>query len=263
MPINTKNLDLIIQYSLLAAGDEDDYLSRQLGPIHIIKYVYLADLNYAKHNEGETYTGAEWIFYKFGPWSQDVYARIEPALLAINANKKSIPSDFEDKEDWVRWDKHDEYLFNEKQKQLPSKITVLLKQLIHKFGKDTSSLLDYVYKTIPMLHAAPKEQLNFSLVKNKMIETHTELLREPTITKKRNKEFKQGMSNIKKRLQEKKLSKTELINPISKFEYDEVYIRGMEWLESLSGEQFTSSTISAEFEDTVWKSSSRRGGDVS
>ncbi|MCK1859649.1 hypothetical protein MXE00_14905, partial [Legionella pneumophila] len=87
MPLNTENVDLIIQYSILAAGDEDEYLDRQLGPIHIIKYVYLADLYYAKFNTGQTFTGADWSFYKFGPWSQEVNIRIEPALQAIHANR--------------------------------------------------------------------------------------------------------------------------------------------------------------------------------
>ena len=93
MPINTGNVDLVIQYSLLAAGDEDDYIDRQLGPIHIIKYVYLADLVYAKHNNGQSFTGIDWQFYKFGPWSQAVHARIEPALKAIHANRNQFPSE--------------------------------------------------------------------------------------------------------------------------------------------------------------------------
>ena len=49
--MDISRVDKIIQYSLLIAGDEDDFSDRQLGPIHLIKYVYLADLDFAaSHN---------------------------------------------------------------------------------------------------------------------------------------------------------------------------------------------------------------------
>lgn len=103
-------VDLIIQYALLVAGQEDDYENRQLGPIHLIKYTYLADLYFARKNNGEIYTGIKWLFYKFGPWSQEVNSRIEPALLSINADQKIFESRYEERNDWVRWVKHDDYL---------------------------------------------------------------------------------------------------------------------------------------------------------
>lgn len=81
--MDSSKVDKIIQFALLVAGEEDDFRDRQLGPIHLIKYVYLADLAYAKHHDGETFTGAKWQFYKFGPWAQEVNQRIEPALLYI------------------------------------------------------------------------------------------------------------------------------------------------------------------------------------
>jgi len=89
--MKSSKIDLLIQYAILIAGQEDDYLDRQLGPIHLIKYVYLADLAQAERNCGETFTGIAWQFYKFGPWSQAVNERIEPALAAIGANKNHFP----------------------------------------------------------------------------------------------------------------------------------------------------------------------------
>lgn len=162
MTTNTRNVDLVIQFALLAAGDEDDYFDRQLGSIHIIKYVYLADLSFAQYNNGQSFTGINWQFYKFGPWSQVVHARIEPALNAIHANRQQFQSNYEDKEDWIRWNLRDDRLLNEKWHVLPDSITSPLKTLIHKFGKDTPALLDYVYKTKPMLSAAPNEYLDLS-----------------------------------------------------------------------------------------------------
>ncbi|HHF7344411.1 TPA: hypothetical protein ACPSKB_000816 [Legionella feeleii] len=263
MPLNVKNIDLLIQFSILAAGEEDDPMDRQLGPIHIIKYVYLADLYYSKFNHGETYSGADWSFYKFGPWSQEVHARIEPALSIIHANKKSFTSDFEDKEDWVRWDLQDDDLFLEKQKQLPSGLASNLKQVIHKFGKDTPSLLDFVYKTTPMLHAAPNERLNFSL---EILESH-QIVKPPMEpkerTKKEDKKFKQEMKILREKYQKNKIKKANLINPVPFPRYDEVYAKGIEWLDSLAGVPFISTEIDVEFSSEVWKSSSRRNDDFS
>jgi hypothetical protein len=154
---------LILQYALLLAGQEDDYFNRQLGPIHLIKYVYLADLAFARRNHGETYTGVDWRFYKFGPWSQAVNARIEPALGVLQADCKVFESDYEERDDWVRWNKQDYCLLGELEKRIPSCITVDLRRNVHKFLKDTPALLDFVYKTKPMLSAAPNEVLDFSL----------------------------------------------------------------------------------------------------
>jgi hypothetical protein len=54
----------LLKYILAAAGQEDPG-HRKVGPIHLIKYVYPADLIFANH---------------FGPWAPEVYSRIEPAI---------------------------------------------------------------------------------------------------------------------------------------------------------------------------------------
>jgi hypothetical protein len=102
MNSNTQKIDNIIQYSLLIAGEEDEYLDQQLGPIHFIKYVYIADLEFARRNNGQTFTSTKWQFYNFGPWSQDVRARIEPALKAVMAEKYVFESQFGDNNDCIR-----------------------------------------------------------------------------------------------------------------------------------------------------------------
>ena len=93
--------DLLLQFILATAAGEDDWRSRELGPIHLLKYAYLADLAYAERHEGTSFTGATWQFYHFGPWQPEVFARIEPALDAIHANAKKIPSRYED--DFIRY----------------------------------------------------------------------------------------------------------------------------------------------------------------
>lgn len=48
MSFDAAKVDQIIQYSLLCAGEEDNFFDRRFSPIHMIKYVYLADLAYAE-----------------------------------------------------------------------------------------------------------------------------------------------------------------------------------------------------------------------
>ena len=79
MSFDSSHADLIIQYALLLAGEEDERFDRQLGPIHLVKYVFLADLAHAKRHGGESFTGATWLFHNFGPWDVAVYERIDPA----------------------------------------------------------------------------------------------------------------------------------------------------------------------------------------
>ena len=51
-----EKIQQIMQYALLIAAQGDDYHERELSPLHLIKYVYLADMEYARYNEGETFT---------------------------------------------------------------------------------------------------------------------------------------------------------------------------------------------------------------
>jgi hypothetical protein len=50
-------VDLLLKYILAAAGQEG-YGNREVGPIHLIKYVYLVDLAFAERHRGETFAGA-------------------------------------------------------------------------------------------------------------------------------------------------------------------------------------------------------------
>ncbi|NPU91929.1 MAG: hypothetical protein HPY82_08445 [Gammaproteobacteria bacterium] len=263
MNADLNKIDLVIQYALLTAGEEDDLYSRQLGPIHLIKYVYLADLYYAKKNNGQTYTGVDWQFYNFGPWSKLVHSRIEPALTAVCANKATFESDYGDS-DWSRWNLRNEYLLTDKSKQLPSTITLHLRKDIHKFLKDTPSLLDFAYKTAPMLNAAPGEQLDFSRVassKHQEVEEAPKL-RMSSLSSKKQKLFSDKMKQLRQKFQESKTRKPELVSPVKEPAFDEVYRQGVQWLDSLAGESFSVKKLTAEFSDEVWKSSTRNSDDI-
>ncbi len=264
MQPDTSRIDLLLQYALLVAGEEDEFNDRQLGPIHLIKYVYLADLVYAQRNGGKIFTDTDWRFYKFGPWSQAVNERIEPALHAIGAHKQTFPSDYDDKDDWVRWRLQNQHLLRERERQLPISITMHLKRDIHKFGKDTPSLLDHVYRTKPMLSAAPNDHLDFSLVVEEVagFESEPQPLRMDSLSNRKKKQFKERMRQLREQRKSRSPKKS-LVNPVENPRYDEVYEEGIAWLDDLAGSNLTSDEKVAEFSDDVWKSPARKGEDVS
>ncbi len=264
MAADTQKIDLVIQYALLVAGEEDNSFDQQLGPIHLIKYVYLADLFYASRNKGEIFTGVDWLFYNFGPWSQVVHSRINPALNAVIANKRTFESDYGES-DWERWTLRNEHLLDDKRRSLPSSITLRLQRDIHKYLKDLPSLLDYVYKTEPMLNAAPGEVLNFCFAceKSNAANAASGELKMQSISKKKQKKFKEKMAVLRDEFQKRKDNKTKLHAPVENPRHDEIFLRGVQWLEESTGEAFSNISITVNFSPTVWKSKTRKGKDVS
>jgi hypothetical protein len=265
MPFDPSHVDLLLQYVLLVAGAKDKQIDRQLGQIHLIKYVYLADLAYARRNQGKTFTSAHWQFDKFGPWSQEVRERIEPALLAIGADKKTFPSNYEDKDDWIRWSLRDERLLNEREWKLPTDITMYLKRYVDRFGKDAPSLLDHVYSTKPMLSAAPNEHLDLSLAVEdaSSAESEPRPLRMDNLSEKKKKKLKERMHALQEKQKSRKPKALRLVPLVKNPRYDAIYKEGIAWLDDLAGQPLTLGEKAAEFSDEVWQSSTRKGGDVS
>ena len=261
---DSSRIDLVLQYALLVAGEQDEKFDRQLGPIHLLKYVYLADLYHAEKNEGATYTGIKWRFYKFGPWSQTVNERIEPALSAIGADKKSFPSNYEENQDQIRWSLQNEHLLQERERQLPGTITFHLRRNVLQFGKDTQSLLYYVYNTKPMLNAAPGEYLDFTVTGNVSANNPAAIpLRMDSLSNRKKKQFKERMRALRVRHKNKRKEDSKLIKPVKNPRYDDVYHEGIAWLDSLAGPQFAEGEYTVEFSDEVWKSATRKSEDVS
>lgn len=257
---NLDRVDHLLQFSLLAAGEEDDPFDRQLGPIHLIKYVYLADFLHSQHREGETYTGIDWQFYKFGPWSQEVNQRIDEALAKIHANKAEFHSDY-GKDDWIRWELSDNSKLRELGNALPVFIAAPLRTFVHKYGKDTASLLDFVYRTAPMLKAAPHEFLNFSVrempldyVISSRLFTLTRIPSAKVSNKKR-KKFAEKMRGLRDK--DFASSSKRLVNPVSNPRHDAIWEQGVQWLDSLAGEPLPDGQLSVRFDPTVWKSKTR------
>lgn len=259
----TAKIDTIIQYVLLLAGEDDEYTERSLGAIHLIKYVYLSDLIHAERKNGQTFTGVNWRFYKFGPWSQSVNSRIEPSLRAIQAQRFSSESYYSDDDEWVRWQKRDFNLLEKTEKNIPILIRGFLKKKITKYGKDTPSLLDFVYKTDPMLSAAPHEYLDFSLAVKETDKPQKHQTKLSTLSKKKQKKLKERMKELRNRKKERKSHSDKLVKPPIKPIYDDVYQDGIEWLDTSSVQEFSSGKITVEFSNDIWHSGARKNNDIS
>src|SRR5690606_34954028 len=88
-PMDPDRVADVMTYALCVAAENDDWRERELGPIHLIKYVYLADLAHAEAR-GEGFTGAAWQFYHFGPWSPAVADCIDPTVSSLGASMRTF-----------------------------------------------------------------------------------------------------------------------------------------------------------------------------
>lgn len=255
--MDTQRTDLVIQYALAVAGESDDYRERELGPIHLLKYVYLGDLAAAKAGQG-SFTGACWRFHKFGPWAPDVLNRIEPAVLAIGAQKRQFQSKYKE-EDAVRWRKADPNLTQRLEQQLPWEVARAVKGAVRRHFSDTASLLREVYTTPPMLRAAPGEFLQLdelpkSLPQPAQQEEPHDSASLPTLSKTQVKKLQKLM---RERMEQRRRDKT-VTAPYPEPRYDEVFAQGQEWLDGLAGEPVQAERGEIRFSEAVWKSPGRR-----
>jgi hypothetical protein len=257
--VNAVHVDKVIQFALLAAGRSDDWDDRELGPIHLLKYVYLADLAYAERNSGATFTGADWQFFHFGPWSPEVHARIAPAVSALGARETRIESRFSD-DDVVRWSLVDEEAFERIERALPLAVALNVKRAVHRFGHDTTALLHYVYATQPMLRAAPREILDFTNLETYSVPPQPNMLEVREPTSKQKKKYEAQAREVKQRIaatlaakREKRAAQTAARPP----RYDAVFSEGVAWLDSLAGPQGGDVEGEATFAEDVWTSAAR------
>lgn len=264
--MNSKNKKTIrlLQYILATAGQNDQH-ERELGQIHLIKYVYLADLNYAKYHNGESFTGLEWRFHHFGPWSVECFKMIEPALEAIEARQRVIES--QSYKDFVRWSISDDSLFDRLGKTLDLNVMGTVQKYVRKFSADTNDLLDFVYKTEPMINAAPGEILHFrALVPKTNLENN--LKNEPITRmterqkKKRRQKLLEFKNRLNARLEEKvKVGKSNLC-PLPP-RYDDIFYQGVSELNKAAGMYPEEGDYLASFSENIWKSKVRHDPEVS
>jgi len=252
-------LQQLFRYALAVARHRDN--RQELGEIHLLKYAYLADLAHASRH-GTTLTSVPWRFYKFGPWSQDAWQNIAPALAALPVELRTFEYGDTLEGEGKRWrisDPHDaSEVLREAERALPGWAATQMARYVREFGDDTSALLHHVYLTEPMLRAAPGEELVFEALPLPVPALRPEVEASVTVrqTRKMQERIKSGREAILERVRRKQEARATRVTYVPR--YDEVYQEGLRWLDSLAGEPPDGQRGTLTFSGEVWRS---RGGD--
>ena len=258
MPDLTR-LDTIYQYTLAVAAVAEDFQQRQLGPIHLLKYAYLADVAYAARHSGSTYSSVQWRFHHFGPWNEEAFNEISPALHAISASECRYSSRFEN--DFVRYGLKGyeaENIARQGENELPYVVSTTLSQAVHEHGSDTADLLRHVYLTRPMLAARPGDLLDFrtAIRHAREIRTQNKSAKLNAKEKRRRKAIiASARAEIRKRLAGNPHRR---VAPGPAPRYDAVFYEGMAQLDRLAGTHLSPASGEIAFDESVWDSSQRR-----
>lgn len=262
--MDDKRVDDVVAFALLVASRGDHPSDRELGPIHLLKIVYLADQAYAERHEGRTFTRAPWRFHHYGPWNLEVFRRLALAALAIGASKRTFPSEYQN--DGERWSVRDHRRVEEElpslERRLPVEVASAVKAAVRHYGQATSELLHAVYLTPPMLKAAPGDFLDFTpRVEEPPPEVH---LHRPTLSAKQEKKRKERLEALRLRVQQKlQQPRSRDLRPLSPPPaYDEGYEEGLRWLDGLAGPPIEDISGEVTFGDDVWTAPGRDDVDV-
>ena len=238
--MDQNRVDDLLAFALVAAGREDaDRFGRhELGPIHLVKYVYLADLAYAATHDGETYSGAPWRFHNFGPWATEVWERIEPVAQRLGARRRTFSSP-KAKDDSVRYEvqTEDDTQFERLERALPWEVASTVKRGVREYGSDTTALLRDVYLTKPMLRAAPGAALVFD--GEPQPPAAAEPAEEPRLSVRQRRTRAAALEALRERVRRHKEERATArsrrpADPAPP--YDEVFAQGVAWLDSLAGD---------------------------
>jgi hypothetical protein len=263
--MDTQRVDALLAQILVSASRLEDFKERELGPIHFIKYLYLADLFFAERHEGQTFTGIPWRFHHFGPWDVAVCRHLESGLAALGAVKKNIASQY-GSDDFVRWSLGDGSA-REVAGRLDVEISCFVDRQVRKFANCTPELLDFVYKTPPMLRAAPEEYLSFEPSGFEFRETDA-FTRTPPVarTEKQKKKLREWETKARVKLAEKFKeirSKRAAYAPNPEPRYDEVFFQAMSAMDASGLPEIKPGQYTIYMDSSVWKSKARWGDDVS
>ena len=73
------NINNLIKYIVLYATEQGIKLTQ----VRLVKFLYLADLYFARRNQGKTFTGLPWAFIYYGPYCGEAMTAIDAAPLQI------------------------------------------------------------------------------------------------------------------------------------------------------------------------------------
>lgn len=256
-------VDRLFQYALAIAALSEDWKQRELGPIHLLKYAYLADVAHAEHHDGSTFTGIEWVFHHFGPWTAEAHKRIESALDQVGAAARTFTS--ESGADGVRYGlPHDRarQLADDLDRRLPPALRHAVASAVREHGSDTADLLRRVYLTSPMLAAGPDEVLRFTTCREREA-SPPRASGSGSVPKREQRRraaiLEAARQEMQRRLAEKRKKR---VAPDPPPRYDEVFHEGTRWLDREAGEPVRPSSGTLQFDDSVWTSSQRREDSV-
>lgn len=265
LTVDAAKVDLILEYALAVASEADGAFERQLGRIHLLKYVYLADVAYAE-KAGATFTGTRWRFYHYGPWEPAVNARIDRVVAHTDIAEHAWQS-ARYESDTIRWSMnrdHAQDRIREMESKLPISVTLAVRRAVRSFGDDTSSLLHHVYTTVPMLHAAPGQVLDFTIVKKASDDADTASSEpEKELTTKERKKRREAMLKLKSKFSAAAMlsaSGRKLKRPTLEPIYDEIFRAGAEQIEALAGASPEGISGDAHLSDDIWTSEIRKRG---
>ncbi len=258
--MNRKHTDKLLAYVLLSAGRLTDRTQHRLRTTDLLHYLYLADLGYAEWKGGEPFTGIEWAFHALGPWNLDAHERVRVAMSKAGAKvhtprskaKAADPAN-------TSYSLRDKELFERMEEELPGPLTIRLHGVVLEHGNDSDSLLSAVYITAPMVHAAPGEPLDLSLVA-----LDHDLLREvrtrmkAPAKKKKAPQRAARIAQAKARFEELQRAKQVRESPLSRPPRLEVFDEVRRWVDSLAGEEVGEKEGELHFDPSVWNSKMRR-----
>lgn len=160
--MHTDRITQIIQFALAKARRED-FGYGELGVIHLLKLLYLADLAHAQAHAGETYTGIPWMFFNFGPWDKSAWEHAVAVLDSPGIEAKvHVTGAFERRTFRFREESEADEIFFRLDDLLPREISREVGAAVHEFGADTKRLLHYVYSTAPMRATVPGDSIDFT-----------------------------------------------------------------------------------------------------
>lgn len=264
--MNTQRVNAILAQVLLSAEDIDPYTIPGMGPIHFIKYIYLTDLFHAEHNQGGSFTDTTWRFHHYGPWDVTLYDHLENGLYALGATKNTIPPQY-GVDDCIRW------IIGDREKTVECASQELCAEYAHYidsqvkiFGNSTPKLLDYVYKTPPMLKAAPDELLSFEPT-GFFIKKHSHIT-ENTSNKRTDDEerkYQIWLADAQKFLAEKAdeiRRNRQPPRPIPPPRYDKVFFDGMMAMDEPEIPMLPIGQYTVTIDDSIWKSKARNDCEI-
>jgi hypothetical protein len=221
MTNNKKILDLI-KYITCYASYNDINLTK----VQLVKYVYLADLYYARYHDGDTITHYPWKFIYYGPYCSEVMQSIDEAASLGLISCMTYESKFSDKNYNIFSCKDDKY--EELRKSFPLEVTSELKEKIKKFAYDTPQLLDYVYfETEPMKNVNKGDLLDFSKAQKPRLDM---TINTPKLSKEDIKKIKYHVGRLSDKFNKAKQESTLNERLFDKYK-DDKYFKALEYFE--------------------------------